>query len=107
MDITPEHIAHKKRVGRIGHSPVIELATTGGLHLIVTARNGVSEVLGAGPHRAVARFIAKKKEPEIMWTELSKADWVPVEHFADVLPFYEEYTNAMRARTAESLITGE
>jgi hypothetical protein len=98
MDITPEHIAYKKRVGRIGHSPVIELATTGGLHLIVAARGGKSEVLGAGPHRAVARFIAKKKEPDIMWTELSKSDWVPVEHFADILPEYEAYVDALRAR---------
>jgi hypothetical protein len=98
MNITPELIAYKRRVGKIGDCPVIELATTGGLHLIVAARGGKSEVLGTGPHRAVARFIAKKREDKITWTDLQKSDHVPVEMFADQLPKYEALTDAFRSR---------
>lgn len=99
MDITSDQIASKKRVGRIGDMPVIELATTGGLHLIVVARGGKGEVLGTGPHRAVARFIAKKRESKIEWTELEKSDYVPVECFsADILPRYEALTDSIRSR---------
>lgn len=98
MDITPDQIAYKKRVGKIGSAPVIELATTGGLHLIVAARGGKGEVLGTGPHRAVARFIAKKREDKIEWTELEKADPVDEACFAFVLPKYEALTDEIRAR---------
>lgn len=98
MDISPEMIAYKKRVGKIGNSPVIELATTGGLHLIVCARNGVAEVLGTGPHRAVARFIAKKREDKIEWSDLNKSDYVDPVFFQDLLPQYEALTNEARTR---------
>lgn len=96
--ITAEHVAYKRRVGKVGDMPVIELATTGGLHLIIVARGGKSEVLGTGPHRAVARFIAKKREDKIEWTDLQKSDHVPAELFAEVLPKYEAMTDAFRAR---------
>lgn len=96
--ITPDQIQYKRRVGRIGNAPVIELATTGGLHLIVTARGGKGEVLGTGPHRAVARFIAKKREDKIEWTDLEKSDPVPYECFKDELPKYEAYTDSLRER---------
>lgn len=96
--ISPELISYKKRVGHIGTNPVFELATTGGLHLIVTARGGKSEVLGTGPHRAVARFIAKRKESGIFWSDLNKSDHVPIEHFAEFLEEYESLTNQLRSR---------
>jgi len=96
--ITPDQIQYKKRVGRVGSSPVIELATTGGLHLIVVARGGKGEVLGAGPHRAVARFIARKREDKIEWSDLEKSDYVPVECFEAELPKYEAITDEFRNR---------
>jgi hypothetical protein len=99
--ITPDQIAYKKRVGRIGHAPVIELATTGGLHLIVVARGGKGEVLGTGPHRAVARFIAKKREDKIEWTSLEKSDHVPIECFQSVLDKYEALTEEIRSRQGQ------
>lgn len=96
MQIEERHIAFKKKVGKIGDSPVFELATTGGLHLIVGTRGGKFETLGTGPHRAVARHIARKHAPEIQWSELSKADHVEEAHFAHLLPRYEELTDQMR-----------
>lgn len=94
MDISSEHLAYKKKVGKIGDLPVWELATTGGLHLIVAMRGGRIETLGTGPHRAVARHIARKREPKLELTELSKSDHVDVEHFQILLPEYEALTDA-------------
>lgn len=96
MDIPTEQIAYKKKVGKLDGNPVIELATTGGLHLVVTARGGKVETLGTGPHRAVARHIAKKRQPEIQWTELAKADHVEEVYMTPVLPKYEALTLEMR-----------
>lgn len=93
MDITSEHLASKKQIGKIKDLPVWELATTGGLHLIVAMRGGRIETLGTGPHRAVARHIAMKREPDLVLTELSKSDHVDVEHFQVLLPEYEALTD--------------
>lgn len=98
INVTPEQIAYKKRVGKVGSAPVIELATTGGLHMIVCARGGQAEVLGTGPHRAVARFIAKKREDKIEWTDLQKSDFVDPACFQDQLPKYETLTDEFRSR---------
>jgi hypothetical protein len=96
MNLIADHISYKKNVGTLKGKPVIELATTGGLHMIVTAQNGGVETLGTGPHRGVARYIAEQHEPDIIWTELSKADYLDPEHFAFCLPAYQELTERMR-----------
>lgn len=87
----------RKVIGKLEGSPVIELATKGGLHLVVTSRKGRAETLGAGSHRAIARHIAMKKAPEIEWTELSKADfWAPEDLGLDLVAQYETMTDAIR-----------
>jgi len=83
-------------VGSLDGDKVIELATKGGLHLIVTAHLGKVETLGAGPHRAVARHIAKKMKPDICWTDLNKSDYIEEAHYEFVLPKYEALTAAFR-----------
>ena len=99
MDIKESEVAYKKRVGKLDGAAVFEVGLKGGLHLIFAHKNGKLQTLGAGPHRAVARHIAKKKaEDKIDWTDLSKSDHVEPEHFADVLPFYEALTDAIRQR---------
>lgn len=95
-NISSDQIAYKKKVGTLGKDAVIELATKGGLHLIVTVHNGKVETLGTGPHRAVARHIAKKRESSIQWSDLSKSDYVDEVHFASCLPKYEAITDAFR-----------
>ena len=101
MDTSPdsipsEQIAYKKKVGTLKGGDVIELATKGGLNLIVTVKNKQVSILGCGPHRAVSRHIALKKEPEIQWSDLSKSDYVDEAHYADLLPKYEAITAAFR-----------
>lgn len=97
MELREEEIAYKKKVGKLGAAAVIEVGLKGGLHLIFAARNGRFETLGAGPHRAVARFIAKKREEKIEYTDLQKGDYVNPDHFSWLLPRYEAETDRRRA----------
>lgn len=98
MNLTTNQIDEKpKKVGDLRGRPVFHLRTKGGLHVLVMAKGASFETLGTGPHRAVARHIAQKHEPGIVWSELSKADHVNPESFQLILPKYEELTNALRA----------
>ena len=90
MNLTNAHIATKKQIGTLKGRAVVEIVTTGGLHLIVMQKAGGVETLGAGPHRAVARWMAKKKQPELEITELSKAEYIAPEHFSHLIPEFEE-----------------
>ncbi len=97
MDINAGEVAYTKRVGKLDGDGVFEVGLRGGLHLICVSRGRKFEPLGAGPHRAVARHIAKKKtENRIEFTDLNKADWIEPEHFADCLPEYEDVTSRLR-----------
>lgn len=94
MQIDAKQIDEKpKKVGELRGQPVMHLRTKGGLHVMVKS-NG--QVLGTGPHHAVARHIAMKYEPDIVWTELSKADHVTADSYAMVLPKYEAITDDLR-----------
>ncbi len=98
MILKPEEVEYKKKVGLLGQAPVIEVGLRGGLHLIFAAKGGKFETLGAGPHRAVARYIAgKKTEGKVEWTDLNKADRVEPQYFAHLLDRYEAMTDAFRA----------
>mgnify|MGYP000904811848 CR=1 FL=1 len=97
MNLTREQLQYHKKVGKLNGRPVFEIATKGGFHMIVAPKGTGYETLGTGPHRAVARHIAEKTEKEILWTELSKSDWVDPADFADLIPKYEEVTRYIRS----------
>lgn len=97
--ISADQIAYRKKVGKLGTEPILEIGLIGGLHLIAKSNGGKAEVLGAGPHRAVARHIAKQKFPDIEWTELNKADWIDPQYFQDLLPEFEQLTEAFNTVT--------
>ena len=88
--IGADQVSYRKKVGRLGKDPLYEIGLIGGLHLIMKA--GSKEPLGAGPHRAVARHIAKRRNPDVEWTDLSKADWWPEDTYILILPKYEAVT---------------
>lgn len=95
--IKQDQIEYKKKVGRIGQAPVWEVGLIGGLRLIAKmGSDGRSEILGAGPHRAVARHIAKKRNSELEYTEIAKSDHVETAYFSDILPAFEELTDKLR-----------
>jgi hypothetical protein len=77
MNIEPKHIASKRRIGtRRSGEPVVEILLKGGLHLVTTIEKGKPKTIGAGPHRAVARWMAEKNDPDITIEELSKDEQV-------------------------------
>jgi len=98
VEIKPEHIETKKVIGRLGAKKVFQLTTLGGLNIVVVAKAEGFETLGLGSHAKIAQHIAKKKEPSIEFTELSKSEDIPVEYFQFCLPKYEALTDAMRKR---------
>lgn len=94
--ISAKQVKYKKKVGQTeDNDDVYEIGLIGGLHLIVKAKGNRSEIMGAGPHRAVARHIATQKT-KINFNDLRKSEEVSVELFADVLPDYEALTERMR-----------
>lgn len=94
--ITQDQIAYRKKVGKLGDATVVEIGLIGGLHLIAkSVAGGKPEILGAGPHRAVARHIARKRNPEIVFTELNKSDHIEPMYFEDLLPQYEALTDGL------------
>ena len=95
INIKPEHVETKKIVGRLGTNKVFHILTTGGLHMIIVAKS-VPETLGLGSHRCISRHLAQKREPNIVWTDLEKADFIPLEFYQDQLPKYEALTEEFR-----------
>jgi hypothetical protein len=103
MNIQENEVESRKKVGKLNGKPVIEIGLKGGLWLIFASRDGKMEAVGAGPHRAVARHIAKKRtDGEIEFNDLSKADYIPVAHFEWLLPRYEAETDLYAAAFAEA-----
>lgn len=92
------------KVGKLGKKDVFQYKTKGGFYMVGVPKVGGMEMLGSGPHRAVARIVAEKtvakkddtEDSELVWTELSKADHVNPEHYAFILPEFEELTQRMR-----------
>lgn len=96
LALTPEHVASKKRIGNLKDSPIFEILTTGGLYMNILGKGAGFEVISTGPHRAIARFIAEQRYPNVIWTELSKSDWVDPKDFMPLVPKYQELTNRLR-----------
>lgn len=94
LQITPEHIASKKVIGKLKNNKVFHIATTGGLNVVIVAK-AVPEIIGAGAHKGLAKFLAKRKEPDIEYNELEKSDVDPV-YFQHLIPKYEAIVEALR-----------
>lgn len=97
LSLTPEHVASKKQIGQLNSAPIFEILTTGGLYLNVLGKGAGWEVISTGPHKAVARFISEQRHPNVVWTELSKSDWVDPADFMMLVPKYQELTDRLRS----------
>lgn len=87
-----------KHVGDLDGRRVLELHTKGGLSMIVAQRVGKSsEILGTGPHRAVARATAMRHAKEIKWNDLAKGDWIDPSAYEFLMPKWMAFTDEMRA----------
>lgn len=77
MNITEEQLAEKpKAIGTLNGHKIFHVSTKGGFHMVVQPNGTGFDTLGVGPHPAIARHIAQKHQPEIAWTELSKAQYM-------------------------------
>lgn len=92
MNIPSSQIQLKKKVGKADGKDITHIKTVGGLHVIVDHKG---DILGAGPHKMVARHQAGKYR-DITWTELSKSDHLSIEAYAHLLPEFEALTLEMR-----------
>lgn len=89
-------LAYKKQVGKTEEGdPIWEIATKGGLHLVMKPKGQKFETLGTGPHRAIARHLAEKR-CKITWTELNKSDHLDYHVMEPLLPKYAALTEIMR-----------
>lgn len=69
MRISPEHIQEKAIAGKTkAGAPILYILTKGGLHAFFVKGDQGIESIGAAPHRAVAEWIAEKKQPGIEWS---------------------------------------
>ena len=99
MIIPADEIVYRQVIGKLGNKILHALGTCGGLHVVESrSPDGKREVIGAGSHRAVARFIAKRAHPEIEYTMLEKSAEVDPRDFADILPFWEAVTSNVQKR---------
>ena len=93
MDLPPSQVASNRRVGRSGEDSVYEIATRGGLHLLVAKGGGGRvSVLGAGPHPALARYLARKNHPDVVLDGLAKSDPLADAAMARLLPRARAWT---------------
>lgn len=93
ISVDSKQLAYKPRkVGMMKGQPVMETATKGGLNIIT---DSAGKPLSVAPHRAIARVIAKKRNPEIQFTDLAKGGWVSPESVAWLTPKYEELTDRL------------
>ena len=93
MNINEKHIKTKRKIGSIHGKPVVEVVTGGGFHMVATQGEGNKlKILGTGPHRAVARWIAQKTEPDLEITELSKSDTLDIHAIGPEIARWERIT---------------
>jgi hypothetical protein len=93
MIIPGDEVISRNIVGKLGDKVLWAISTIGGLNLVeARSSNGARSVIGAGSHRAVARMIAKRTNPDIEWTVLEKSSEIDPRDVEDILPFWQAVT---------------
>ncbi len=98
MKITTAQLAGTpEKIGELDGRPVMEMATKGGLHLVVTIKkNGSTETLGTGSSRALARYVARKMNPELKVSALAKSEDAPAVALGNAAPEFFALTRRIR-----------
>ena len=95
MQISMSQMSNKPhKIGKLGDSDVYETVTKGGLVMIATGKGDgkISKVLGVGPHKAVARAVAQKREKDLQITALTKSQQGDTLYTQQILPEYISLT---------------
>lgn len=100
MILPANEVAFKRRVGRLNGRSVYHIRSIGGLNLIAAYNmDGSTETLGAGSHQSVAKYIAKKDNPDLVIDVLEKSQEASYEDFASVVPFWEQVTKNLKPKS--------
>lgn len=93
MTITEDQIAEKKVAGTAGDgNPVLYIVSKGGLHAFFAKKDGQIQSLGAAPHRAIAMWMAEKRDSSVKWDKdfLSKSEYDRLDLAKSVARRFEE-----------------
>lgn len=85
-----------KKIGKTKHGDVFQVITKGGFNVIMLKGEGETRVLGAAPHIAIAKHIAKVNSSgdDLVYFELSKAD-EQIEVYQHLIPVFEQLTRRL------------
>lgn len=67
MELNNKYIKTKRIIGNLDRAPIDLIITYGGFNILFVNKKDKSEIIGAGPHLAVAKNIAEKKYKNIKW----------------------------------------
>lgn len=97
IKLDENQVESKKKIGSKDGNPVWQIVTKGGLYVNAIAKGGKFDILGTGPHPAIARHISENRLQGIHWSGLSKSDFVPLCDYESMLPEFIELTDRMIA----------
>ena len=107
LKISKEQIDDKKApkmIGNMAGSPVFEIFTKGGLAMVIMkTETGQTKILGAAPHRAIARNMAVTNYPDFMMVELSKSeeDRYLISAAKDLMPYLNKLVGQLNNKLDE------
>jgi hypothetical protein len=96
MDIKLDDLEDKpKKIGTLEGNPVFQIQTKGGFNVIAAQKGAQFKIIGAASHQAIARHIAQKKEPTLVYESLQKSEAYPLYAFKDLIASYEDLTDQL------------
>lgn len=111
MNITPNLIAVQQIAGSSKEGkPVLYVLSKGGLHAFFTKdTNGTVVTLGTAPHRAIAMWMAEKRDPGLKWDADFKKSEVDYDslHKSEAETFVKLHTLFFYPVEGADLIKGE
>lgn len=95
LTIPSRQISYRKKIGMLGDKPVVALGVIGGLHVVVLSNGAKVEPIGASPHRGMAKFLASKRHPDIVFDELEKSERFDPAECPDMVAEYDRFTSRL------------
>ncbi len=95
MLVPRNEVESKEKCGTLHGSPVYMIRCIGGLFLCAVSKGGSFESIGLGPLPIVAKKIAERAEPDILWN-IAKSEELELRFYQDLLPEWEEATEQLR-----------
>lgn len=85
-----------KKIGKTKNGDVFQVTTKGGFNVIMVKGENDTRVLGAAPHIAIAKHIAKQNSvgDDLVYFELSKAD-EQIDLYAHLIPAFQQLTRKL------------